>query len=92
MEQKKESSEQTVTITRPEFNELVYGASAAAEELRRLRQANQSMAEKLFLVEGLLQLRHLQGPGFAECPDQGWNLEEIARHMEIKYQQASTWP
>lgn len=86
----KESPEQTVTITRAEFNQLVYGASAVVEEVRRLRKANQSMGEKLALVEGLLELRHLQGPGYAQSPDDTWQFEKIAKHMEMKYQQAAS--
>lgn len=41
----------------------------AITAIRTLRRANIEMREKLDLVEGMLELRHLQGPSKTMGPD-----------------------
>ena len=57
---------------------------SAAFELRRLRAENQAMREKLALVEGLLELRHLRGPDMHATPDVAWQLERLIHEAGTK--------
>lgn len=60
-----------VSICRYTLNSLMH-------EVERLRRENRAALEKLWLVENLLELRHLKGPNQNGTPDP---LEELRRSL-----------
>lgn len=62
----------------------------AANEITNLRNQNRVLGEKMWLVENLLELRHLHGPSQGMAPDIVYDLRDEAGGLEKQEAEAQS--